>query len=310
MPTIVEETIGGSSPVHLNTAAWELDSGVDLVSLDERRIGQLQVKESASDWLIIHGETADVTRYRELTFGGDGARYDPIADTGSGRTSSNTVVGTQTGNGAFLRLTGILIECTGVSGVALFNDGAKVLLDGCTVRNTVSDTCLQIFEPIEMRNGLILNTFDGNLTSIGNSDVQFYDCVFWSSGGGNKGFRLTQDDTVDTAVKNCTSFGFGATECFKFDGVSSNGDYENNISEDNSAPGGDSHINETDTDVHTDPTNDDFTLVESGVAVEGGVDLSGIFTTDITGATRDSTWDIGAYDHSLSAINPFQIVIT
>jgi hypothetical protein len=43
-----------------------------------------------------------------------------------------------------------------------------------------------------------------------------------------------------------------------------------------------------------------FTLKSGGYAVNTGTSLSTIFTTDITGATRSGTWDIGAYDDGTS----------
>lgn len=46
----------------------------------------------------------------------------------------------------------------------------------------------------------------------------------------------------------------------------------------------------------TDAAGGDFSLASGGYAVGSGVDLSSIFTTDITGATRSAPWDIGAYE--------------
>jgi hypothetical protein len=65
-----------------------------------------------------------------------------------------------------------------------------------------------------------------------------------------------------------------------------------------------------------DAANDDFRLcTEKGVphancsgassAVDSGVNLSAIFTTDITGSTRNAPWDIGAYE-SGSGGNPVE----
>jgi hypothetical protein len=43
------------------------------------------------------------------------------------------------------------------------------------------------------------------------------------------------------------------------------------------------------------PSTNDYTPVSGGALEGAGTDLSGTFIDDITGATRDSTWDIGAY---------------
>lgn len=42
----------------------------------------------------------------------------------------------------------------------------------------------------------------------------------------------------------------------------------------------------------------DFTLALGSAALDTGTDLSGTFTTDLTGATRVAPWDIGAYERS------------
>jgi len=54
----------------------------------------------------------------------------------------------------------------------------------------------------------------------------------------------------------------------------------------------------------TSPTTYDFTLKSDGYALNGGYDLSSIFTGDIDGNTRTVPWDIGAYEYGEDTTPP------
>lgn len=59
------------------------------------------------------------------------------------------------------------------------------------------------------------------------------------------------------------------------------------------------------TDVFTDPSNFDFSLVSTSPIIDVGTDLSSSgVTTDITGAIRTGTWDIGAYEYGAGTSGP------
>jgi hypothetical protein len=59
------------------------------------------------------------------------------------------------------------------------------------------------------------------------------------------------------------------------------------------------------TDVFTDPSNFDFSLVSSSPVIDVGTDLSSSgITTDITGAVRSGTWDIGAFEYGAGTPEP------
>lgn len=302
MATVVETTIGGTTPDHDVVNTWEAATDNDLTpgsaGSDEIQRGLLQVLESNSTLLTWGGATTAVGNYRELTFGGTGgARYDPAADTGSGITSTGTLtLLMQTED--FPRLTGILIANTVSGGDTFFanTDADGPTTDGCTIKCDVSGDCAKGNQST-WRNCLFMSASSQTTVAFSNAGIVLQNCVIWSTSASARGFHLTVDDSSVTEVSNCTAFGHFATFFYDFDGTTSNGTYRNNISGDATAPGGSTSFqSETDTDVHTDPDNDDFTLVASGVAVEGGFDLSGDFTTDIEGTTRATPWDIGIYE--------------
>jgi hypothetical protein len=57
--------------------------------------------------------------------------------------------------------------------------------------------------------------------------------------------------------------------------------------------------------VYTSTTGEkDLTLQATSLAINAGANLSGTFTTDITGATRGLSWDIGAYEYGAGGGDP------
>lgn len=289
------QTIAGASPDFTTSILWENDSDRDLIADGDNRTGQLQVMESVSTTLFLEGETADADNHRTLTFGGDGVRYDPDADTGAGRTSTEATAGCIWQKDAqFCEIIGIQIESTVSGAYPLLRSGgtvANAVYDGCTIRNSGGFFCVLQFDEMTFRNCTFIQEASANCISIQNSAITIDNCVVYSSAG-SVGVWIRQDDTADTVIRNTISMGWSSTD-FLFEGSDTNGTYSNNVSEDTSAPGSDSHASETIGDILTDADNDDFTLVSTGNAVEGGVDLSGTFTTDQRGIIRATPWDMG-----------------
>jgi hypothetical protein len=102
------------------------------------------------------------------------------------------------------------------------------------------------------------------------------------------GTTTTGSQNKNNIYENCT-FQFGHMGV-----TSTNNLYYNNTG--TNLPSGEAgQQNRTASAFVSAPTN--FQLVSTSKAIGNGVDLSAIFTTDITGATR-TTWDIGAYSYT------------
>ena len=113
----------------------------------------------------------------------------------------------------------------------------------------------------------------------------------------------------NNTIYNCDATGIGGGyhqyDVINNVSIDNNLDYDsdsnlssNNISSDSSAPGTDSHTGETALNLFVDAAGGDFRLKSTATnAIGGGVDLSDDFTTDITGATREVPWDIGAFKY-------------
>ena len=82
-----------------------------------------------------------------------------------------------------------------------------------------------------------------------------------------------------------------------------------NISSDTTTTGFDSHTGET-TALFENYAAQDFRLKSTATnAIGGGADLSTYFTTDITGATREVPWDIGAFLYVAGGGTPYSLTI-
>jgi len=108
--------------------------------------------------------------------------------------------------------------------------------------------------------------------------------------------------SVYGAVIDAGTLGYGVVRnsvASSFEGTF-NAASSNNASEDATAPGANSLINQTLTNiswVSTDTNTEDLHINSGSTLKDAGVDLSGIFTTDIDGVTRTGTWDIGADEY-------------
>lgn len=300
MPTVVDSTIGGSSPDYATAALWEADTDNNLVTLDEQHNGQLQVELTITARLDFSGATTDATRYRNLTFGGTGFAYDPIDDGGSGLNTTTITNGmVRTTLEPFVRLTGIHLDLqSGATGQTLVpgNATGDTLIDGCTIRNNgTSGYCVfSSIGGITIRNTILLGGSTGGMRLDNLTAITIDNLVVYNTASGSEGIFFNADDTATTTCRNAIVMAF--TFDFEFSGASSSGTYSNNISADTTAPGGDSFTNETDTSIFTAPGSDNFTLLSTGNAADNGIDLSGTFTTSFDGTARTTPWDIGAYD--------------
>jgi hypothetical protein len=160
------------------------------------------------------------------------------------------------------------------------SSNSRCILSGGNYKNIVIRNCLAINRPTgSVNSGVIV--FDAgstgvieNVTSIGST--------------GSNGLISNFDNASGIVVTNCAAYEeFGNTTCFK------NHNGTNNIANDASA-----NLSGLVTGDFANFAGNDFRPAASGNLDGTGADLSGNFTDDITGGTRDG-WDIGAYAESL-----------
>lgn len=148
---------------------------------------------------------------------------------------------------------------------------------------------------IKVRNTIIVgfsdgayhNKYDGVISTTTFENVTVVGCT--SRGIYNRADRgifilknvLSYDNATDFAIGNC--------------GASST----NNLSSDDTAPAYGTYYRDAEISFTGEA---DFALASTDTdAIDHGVDLSSIFTTDINGTTRGATWDIGADEYVSAA---------
>jgi hypothetical protein len=207
--------------------------------------------------------------------------------------------------GQYVKVTGLLIENTGTGpntiayqGTVTFHEFIRCILrtgvgSGDTVY-TISNGSYGPTEYVRFINCIAINkstSAGAPCCGFGSSVVTLYNCTFISKAG--IAFASSRNFHV---LKNCLGF---STSGAAFDSESWSADSDYNASDDATAPGTNSHTNHTFSFV--DAANDDYHLLSTDVgAINLGVDLSAVFTTDIDGETRPTgagTWDIGADEY-------------
>jgi len=293
MPTVLETTIGGTSPDWSTIAGWEADTGYALTTADELCRGKMRAVDFA-EAVVIFGATTDSTRYRELTFD-TGARYDPAADTGAKVTGSGNSSCIQLAE-VYARIVGFCAEYSGNGSNHAIAAASTSTVDSITVIDNCSGT------------GSAHGINAGNSYTVVN-------CLFYRVAAGTNGFAngINFPGFGTSTAFNCTVYNARVsgiagtrnnTNCVVTDSGTSDfagsptGDY--NISGDTTANGTNNIHSEVDTDLWTDPSAGDFTLKSGSAAIDFAT-ATGIPSTDIIGTTRTTTHDCGCYDEASTA---------
>lgn len=308
MPTTIIESIGsGVGRDYSTPAAWESATKLNLVSLDQVRIGELYDDSDFqfSAQLSITGATVDATRHRILRAGA-GQAYNPVTDTGvlirdDGASNSGTLVRM---NENFLQCSGFkilhsattkslslqsLLITTGNNQIAsnIFVQPASDMTGSVSAVkrwNVAGDA--QVRNVITKGFASASSGADFGFDIQSGNNGKFHNCIAYKSG--INGFL---DTAAGVEYKNCA-----ASNSVSADWSVSSTTSSNNASSDSSAPGTSPVTGMVDTAVWTAPASDDFTLKSGGALIDVGADLSGEFTYDFVNITRTAPWDIGAYD--------------
>lgn len=181
-----------------------------------------------------------------------------------------------------------IANCSGIEvvTVTVVGLGTETIIDGLTVVPVTSgDSGIVVSDSnVRLQNCLVYREVNkGTGTGIDDNSDQaiIYNSTVVDFLSGLTGSRAKANNVI--CVGNTTDFNIAV------------GNW--NISSDTSATGFDSHTGET-TALFEDYASHDFRLKSTATnAIGGGVDLSADFTDDITGATREIPWDIGAFKY-------------
>lgn len=303
MATEVVKTVGPSGD-YASLSAFEAGEARDLVTADEIAVAEVQgfTDTTAVDWGATAGWTTDATRYIEVRPASGAEAQVPWATSGAYILSATAGTGGVMGNsgGLNVRLRRIQIENTSGSATSFIlgnseNPGGRSQWDelfGLYLRFSSTSNNSRFAARLNGSSAPLRNCFielDGNQdTCEGNNTPMAQNTTVVILDGDSTAVGLGEDFSAPT-TENClvVDLGGGGATCF---GSTVGGDF--NASSDATAPGANSLTSISDPFV--DSSGGDYHLDSGSAPVDEGTDLSGSFTTDFDGDTRDASWDIGA----------------
>lgn len=328
MATTVTSTVKSSGGDYTTLSGWESDKQADLTSTDEIQVAECYDVDDTTA-LTIDGWTTSATQYVSIIVN-SAARHAGYWDVAS---NYNLIVASATAisiNEEFVRIDGLQIGVTGTTGHGV-NIGSisgtsdvrlsNLLLKGGPITGggtahvavrlndsggaDANVTCWNI-KAWDWHNGSFPTTNNAGLSgfAIVFGNMTCYNCTAFNC---SRGFHVQSGETmvVTNCYANCDEQQSNF-EDFDADGTMTQ---TTNASSDATATGTGldnilisgniSSITDTDTDFLALLDNE---LVGVGTDDPGG----GLFDDDITGATRTSTWDIGADEFIAAAAgNPW-----
>lgn len=303
--TTIGQTSSPTTPDYSTLQAWEDDIPANLVTADQRHIGECLDQGTFTAGLVIGGHTVDATRYVILRCA-SGASF---ADKGGVRTTALTY---NTANGVTVETSGIAIEIsndytqvrglqvkrTGYSGVSGYRTStplSNVTTDDCIIN------CQAELKTSTIRNSLIM----GTVTNLVSGQPNVYGCTVINTGG--SGTTAITSDYSSATVKNTAVFNFTT-----FSGSPTKAGSDYNATDLSSASTGSNNLTSLTFSSEVENTTNDFRAKSTGNLQAGTPDATNT-PDDITGLTRDATtpwigcWEIsgggaGVESYGLSAI--------
>ena len=150
---------------------------------------------------------------------------------------------------------------------------------------------------ISIYNCIVYDTVDAGIAQLSGDLNTIYNCTVYSS---DEGIGNLAGAVV--TIYNNVSMENGRGDFVGGDLVGSHNCSADGTADDFTATNG--IVDKTDTDNFTNPTGDDFTVKDTGADIyNSGTDNpgTGLYSDDIVGFTRTSTWDIGAFEFDDSA---------
>ncbi len=297
MATDIITTIGATSspttPDFTSLQSWEDDIPANLVSADERHIGECldqgTFDGSGSTVLTIGGHTTDATRNIVLRCA-TGASFKDKAGVRSTALTYNTSNGVSiqtsgygypiyTSGQAYVTLEGLQVKGSGVFSAFTGGNDAGGVIDKCIFES--STTISVVMSPRAIKNSLVVSTGTGNgILGIGSTTIDHCTVVKTgsTSGDGLVAFYAT------VAAKNTAVFNFTNSTAASGGGAFTGSDY--NATSNASFPVGSNNVTSLTTSDQFENVANDFRAKSTGDLQAG---TPSAITDDISGETRDAT---------------------
>ena len=297
---------------------WDANEATDLVSADQYMTVYCRSSAGTNDGtatdfiLSLNDWTTDATR--DITIIGsdntpgtwDGTKYVIAA-----RTTGSASVKIACSN-VTLRNIQMLATVTAVSRSYV---GLAVEHTSTDINNILIEDC---FIKLDASTAPVTTTYTGLYSGLHYKGTTCRNTIFWDDSACTWGIvgAVTNWSDVNTLIDfyNCTFYGgyatgirerYGTINCYNVIMRGVNDEFRdgpnvyNCLSNDGDGSNPQTPLNGDWDNEFTDANNGDFTLVVGGNAINNGTDNpgSGLYLDDITGATRTTTWDIGAFEY-------------
>lgn len=291
--------------------AWEAHANGDLPTLDVWEDCQVRGSTNASSGpLDIDGWTTDATHYISITVDAEDRHAGVWSDSKCRLNASNTYA--FYAREQYFRLDGLQIGVTGTITAHIYgfywlgfsSTSNDVRLSNCIFRG--HSNASYAYRPLNTSSGdplqlsiwnCLFYGYSANWQSHDNvigadATVSFDNCTIINTASADAGIRR-EGGTL--TMKNCYVSGGAAGSYF---GLGANFTITTCASSDTTGNIDNIAVNTTN---FTDPANGDYSLPSGsglvGVGTDGPFTAPLDYTTDIKGATRASTWDIGAFEY-------------
>lgn len=263
--------------------------------------------------IVIDGFTTNATNYCKITVS-VGERHDGTGSSGACINGGSAASDVFTIQDSYFQMEWVVIKNFGngggYKGIKIHNSGptnGEIIIRNCIVYNG-GDTDDDAISINGYSNCKIINCIGydcgrafitANLAA--GETTFFYNCsAYGNAASGDSGFAKYASSMTCT---NCTSF--NSSPDFEDAGGVGSIILNNCISDDSTSDnflGSNNLVDKVATDNYTNVTggSEDLHLKAGADCIDVGQDLSGTFTDDIDGVTRDGTWDVGADEYVAS----------
>lgn len=305
MATTITKTVKPSGGDYTSLSAWEAGMQKDLVAADEISIAECYSMSDTTS-VVIDGWTGDATRYIKI--------YTPPAERHNGVWNTGKYI-LAPASGVVLQISESYVR---VYGLQINTASIGILVTGGSSSGDVNGD-IYIGYNIIKSNGTAANTTGIDIYYVYSSNHYIFNNIIYGfSAFSNEGIQVDDVDATayiyNNTIYNCYR-GIQATNgtiiavnnlsynnsVADFNGTFTTSNY--NFSKDATAPGANSIHGTADAKTpdftSTTSGSEDFHLLSTSDAIGVGTDNpgSGLYTDDIDGVTRSTSWDIGADEY-------------
>lgn len=305
MTTTVTKTIKASGGDYTTLSAFITAIPANLVTADQIWVAECYNFELSNN-INITGKTTDATRYIEIK-AASGEGHGGVWGTGFTLKQTGTSY-CVTINNNYVKMHGFTVKATtsteprciyietGTTGIEIHD----MMIDGSVAADYygVSVVGIRLGASETVYNNVIKHNVA--IVTAGSivSTAKIYNNTLIKAGGGTTSYGIRSGTGLNNTPNVTNNVVYGFTSCFAEATANTMAGSHNASSDSTSSIPGSNNLTSIASSVFYDYAANSFKPAAGASIVDAGTDGSAYFTTDITGATRTGTWDMGAYEYA------------